>query len=77
MKKIILNIRKIMEEKNLSARDIEPYMPISDTSIYRIFTGKKVPDIKELLYFSEVLEVPIESLYEIEIIEETGESEGK
>lgn len=66
-----------MEEKNLSARDIEPYMPISDTSIYRIFTGKKVPDIKELLYFSEVLEVPIESLYEIEIIEETGESEGK
>lgn len=77
MKKIILNIRKIMEEKNLSARDIEPYMPISDTSIYRIFTGKKVPDIKELLYFSEVLEVPIESLYKIEIIEETGESEGK
>lgn len=71
---IIINIRKIMEEKGVTPRDIEKYMDISYRTIYRIFENKRVPDLKELQEFSAVLDVPIEELYTI-VKEEEGEEE--
>lgn len=71
---IIINIRKIMEEKGVTPRDIEKYMNISYRTIYRIFENKRVPDLKELQEFSAVLDVPIEELYTI-VKEEEGEEE--
>lgn len=62
--KIIFKARKIMEEKKLSPYDIAPYMNISIASIYRIFQNRRVPDLEELYYFSKVLDVPPEELYE-------------
>lgn len=71
---IIINIRKIMEEKGVTPRDIEKYMNISYRTIYRIFENKRVPDLKELQEFSAVLDVPIEELYTI-VKEEVKEDE--
>lgn len=62
---IIINIRKIMEEKGVTPRDVEKYMNISYRTIYRIFENKRVPNLVELLEFSMVLDVPIEELYTI------------
>lgn len=71
---IIINIRKIMEEKGVTPRDIEKYMNISYRTIYRIFENKRVPDLKELQEFSAVLDVPIEELYTV-VKEEVKEDE--
>lgn len=62
---ININIRKIMEEKGVTPRDVEKYMNISYRTIYRIFENKRVPNLLELLEFSMVLDVPIEELYTI------------
>lgn len=62
---ININIRKIMEEKCVTPRDVEKYMNISYRTIYRIFENKRVPNLLELLEFSMVLDVPIEELYTI------------
>lgn len=68
---ININIRKIMEEKGVTPRDVEKYMNISYRTIYRIFENKRVPNLLELLEFSMVLDVPIEELYTI--VKEEGE----
>lgn len=69
-----INIRKIMEEKGVTPRDVEKYMNISYRTIYRIFENKRVPNLLELLEFSMVLDVPIEELYTI-VKEEDKEEE--
>lgn len=69
-----INIRKIMEEKGVTPRDVEKYMNISYRTIYRIFENKRVPNLLELLEFSMVLDVPIEELYTI-VKEEEEEEE--
>lgn len=71
---IIINIRKIMEERGITPRDIEKYMNISYRTIYRIFENKRVPNLVELLEFSIILDVPIEELYTI-VKEEVKEEE--
>lgn len=71
---ININIRKIMEEKGVTPRDVEKYMNISYRTIYRIFENKRVPNLLELLEFSMVLDVPIEELYTI-VKEEDKEEE--
>lgn len=72
---ININIRKIMEEKGVTPRDVEKYMNISYRTIYRIFENKRVPNLLELLEFSMVLDVPIEDLYTIVKEEEEEEEE--
>lgn len=68
---INLNIRKIMEARGLTPRDIEPIMNISARSIYRILENQKIPNLTELYYFSKVLKVNIDELYTITEIDES------
>lgn len=64
MAKII--IKKVMREKNISVKQILPYLPHSRATVYRILNGAKTPSIDDLEEFARVLEVNLEELYESE-----------
>lgn len=66
---IHLHIQKIMDDKNLSPADIAPYMNISERTIYRTIRAERCPTLIDLVYFSAVLEVPIEELYSIDSVD--------
>lgn len=70
---IHLHLQKIMDEKGLTPKDIAPYMPISERTIYRTIRAERTPDLVDLLYFSMVLGVKIEDLYTIDL----GEGDAK
>ena len=63
---IRLHIQKIMDEKKLTPKDIEPYMIISERTIYRTIRAQRCPTLVDLVCFSAVLKVPILELFTIE-----------
>lgn len=64
MAKIIIN--EVMREKNISVKQILPYLPYSRATVYRILNGTKTPSIDDLEAFAKVLGTPLEELYESE-----------
>lgn len=64
MAKIIIN--EVMREKNISVKQILPYLSYSRAMVYRILNGAKTPSIDDLEEFARVLEVNLEELYESE-----------
>ena len=52
-----------MREKNISVKQILPYLPYSRATVYRILNGIKTPSINDLEQFAKALNVELEKLY--------------
>ena len=63
MKETGQRIKQIMEEKNLTVRDLQKHLGISTTQgIYHWFKGRNLPSIDNLYALSELFEVPIDAM---------------
>lgn len=59
-----IKIQKIMEQKDIKARELIERVPFSRATTYRILRGQKSPTIDDLEEFARELKVPLEDLYE-------------
>lgn len=55
-----------MKEKQIKVNRIIPFLSISRSTFYTILNGSKSPTINELEEIARVINVPVESLYEVE-----------
>lgn len=54
-------IRKLMEERNISVRDVRDSLSLESVqSVYYWFNGRNIPTIDNLYALSELLQVPID-----------------
>ena len=57
------NLRRIMNSRNLSARDVQEYLGLGCVqSVYRWFDGINMPTIDNLYALSELFQVPIDAI---------------
>lgn len=69
---IHLHLQKIMDDKNLTPKDIAPLMNMSERTIYRTIRAERCPTLVDLQYFSYALGVSFEELFSV-AREEEGE----
>jgi len=58
------NIDRLFEDQDITYRKATSVLRMSNTTVYRIRKGRKIPDIYELLLFAKLLEVPYQELLE-------------
>ena len=62
-KKTGIHLRKIMDEKGLSVKDVQKYLGLSNVqSIYHWLNGISMPTIDNLYALSELFQMPIDDL---------------
>ena len=59
----LLRIREILQEKNITGKELAERVEVSPNSISKIITGQKFPRPDLLLKIAEVLEVDIRELF--------------
>jgi transcriptional regulator with XRE-family HTH domain len=64
---ILLNIKKIVEEKRISQTELAKKLDVSRQVLYNIWTDRTDFSVPFLIRLSQVLEVPIEILLGLEI----------
>lgn len=58
-----INIRKIMDERNLNVKDVQTYLGLASVqSIYHWLNGLTMPTIDNLYALSELFQLPIDAL---------------
>ena len=58
-----LRLRKLMDERNLSVRDIQTYLELDSVqSVYRWLNGLSTPTTEHLYALSGLLQVPVDEL---------------
>lgn len=63
MKKTGLNIKRIMQEKGFTVRDIQQFLELeTPQSIYHWFAGISMPTLDHLYALSELLRMPVDAL---------------
>lgn len=60
----MLILEKIMNERNMTAKELAELSNVSSVSISNILTGKASPRVDTLLKFAEVLNVDIRDLFQ-------------
>lgn len=57
------NIKRIMQHKGLTVRDIQEFLALSTPqSIYHWFDGRSIPTIDQLYALSEFFQLPVDAL---------------
>ena len=57
------NIRRIMQEKNLTVKDIQKFLELgTPQSIYHWFEGKSMPTLDNLYALSELFRMPVDMI---------------
>ncbi|MCM1235567.1 MAG: helix-turn-helix domain-containing protein [Ruminococcus flavefaciens] len=63
MKATGLRIRKIMNQRNLTVKDVQSYLNLSSVqSIYHWMNGQSVPTVDNLYALSELFQLPIDAI---------------
>lgn len=64
-----LNIRKIMDSKKISVKDIQDALSLeSSQAVYKWIWGQSLPTIDNLVALSHIFEVPIDNILVIDNI---------
>ena len=63
MKATGILLRQIMEQKNMSVKDVQRYLNLSCVqSVYRWLSGRSMPSIDNLYALSELFQMPIDDM---------------
>lgn len=63
LKKTGLNLHKIMNERGITAKDVQKYLNLASVqSVYYWWNGINMPTIDNLYALSQLLRVPIDSI---------------
>lgn len=58
-----IHLRKIMDEKNLSVKDVQQFLGLGSVqSVYHWLNGKSMPTIDNLYALSELFQIPIDDM---------------
>lgn len=62
-KKTGINLRKIMDKRNLTVRDVQKYLGLGSVqSVYHWLNGITMPTIDNLYALSELFQIPVDAL---------------
>lgn len=63
LKETGINLRRIMDKRNISAKDIQEYLNLASVqSVYNWCNGINMPTIDNLYALSQLFQVPIDSM---------------
>lgn len=58
-----INLRRIMDEQNISARDVQEYLGLGCVqSVYRWLDGVSMPTVDNLYAMSQLFHIPIDEM---------------
>ena len=76
MKKTGETIKRLMEENNLSVKDLQKLLRLGSVqSIYYWLNGEKLPSIDNLCILSNIFDTPIDDLISVSLIEDLEQGE--